>query len=1097
MGEKIVIGPINKGLRNDRLPFIIDNDSFPTLLNAYQWRGRIKRKRGTELLTRLTQTLPEASIGNSGASPWTINTLYSTYTPVITTPADATIELGSVEIIIETTPEIKFIDQGNGILQGFIIGNITGATQANPCEITSVGHGLSTGNQVTISGIVGMTQLNGNTYTITVVDANHFTLNGVDSTGFTAYISGGIWTFTSPSNIGTINYLTGVVVLTHTAGAGVASEAFFNYYPALPVMGLEDFVFSTSTFPLTIAFDTTYAYDILPASPYSSYNVSYYKNPSTGTYTGYTQKTAWTPLTWNGEDYQQFYTVNYQGALWATNGIDVPFTGNTIGMQFKPIVTVDNITGGPPAFADLTITNHGLVVGDFLFINEVATTTGINFQTGYVTNVVNVNKVTVEFPNATIATNGSGGIAQYLTNRSDTTKDCIRWYDGDPTSGTSSNPTFVPGDGWVNFMPPLSQKAFSIGGLPAAIYYLVGARLIVPFKDRLLFLGPVVQTSSGVPIYLQDTIVYSQNGTAFYTCSYTNITATVDNPTLAGITFHPILVPDNQTATSPAYFSDSAGFGGFITAGFDQPIITVSPNEDVLILGFFPTSQARLIYTGNDILPFNIFVTNSEFGSSSTFSSVTLDEGVIARGVRGITITSQTQTQRIDLEIPDQVFEISLLNNGNERFTAQRDFINEWVYFTYPANNNSYIYPNQTLLYNYRDQSWGIFNECYTTYGGFRKLDGLIWATVGNTYPTWSVWNDPWDSGQSTTLQPLVIGGNQQGFVLIRAAGTYEASSLQILSLTNSTITSPNHCLSNGDFIIISGCIGTSSQQLNGKVFQVQQATTNTFVISPNVSSGLTYTGGGVIQRLYVPLIQTKQFPTAWGNARKTRLGQQQYLLTGTSSSQVTLLIFLSQNATTAFNDLNFPKNASIVPQPSENSSLIYSAILYTCPESTNLGLTPANINLQMVTAGSQQQIWHRLNTSLIGDTVQVGIILTDDQMFSYNNNGNAFAITGATNAYPCVLTCDGDFEIGELIQISGVAGMTQLNFNEKAYNYYYVLSSTATTVTIDIDSTSFGTFVLETPNLAEAQPVAPLNQTAEIELHAIILDVSPSMVLA
>ena len=55
MGEKLIVGPVNKGLRNDRTPFVIDNDSFPTLVNAYQWRGRIKRKRGTALLTRLTR----------------------------------------------------------------------------------------------------------------------------------------------------------------------------------------------------------------------------------------------------------------------------------------------------------------------------------------------------------------------------------------------------------------------------------------------------------------------------------------------------------------------------------------------------------------------------------------------------------------------------------------------------------------------------------------------------------------------------------------------------------------------------------------------------------------------------------------------------------------------------------------------------------------------------------------------------------------------------------------------------------------------------------------------------------------------------------
>ena len=77
-------------------------------------------------------------------------------------------------------------------------------------------------------------------------------------------------------------------------------------------------------------------------------------------------------------------------------------------MQFKPITTV---TVTSTTTATLTITAHGLVVGDFVFVNEVVTTTGINFQTGYVITVTDANNVVVKFPNATIATNGTGGIA--------------------------------------------------------------------------------------------------------------------------------------------------------------------------------------------------------------------------------------------------------------------------------------------------------------------------------------------------------------------------------------------------------------------------------------------------------------------------------------------------------------------------------------------------------------------------------------------------------------------------------------------------------------------------------------------------------------
>lgn len=73
---------------------------------------------------------------------------------------------------------------------------ITGATQANPCVITSTGHDLTDGSVVYIASVGGMTQLNGNYYVIRDVTANTFSLENLDgsavnSTGFTAYTSGG------------------------------------------------------------------------------------------------------------------------------------------------------------------------------------------------------------------------------------------------------------------------------------------------------------------------------------------------------------------------------------------------------------------------------------------------------------------------------------------------------------------------------------------------------------------------------------------------------------------------------------------------------------------------------------------------------------------------------------------------------------------------------------------------------------------------------------------------------------------------------------------------------------------------------------------
>jgi len=72
-------------------------------------------------------------------------------------------------------------------------GFITGATKANPCQITSPDHSLITSTLIYIGNVKGMTQLNAAIYSITVVDSNNFTLDNTNSTGFSTYTSGGIW----------------------------------------------------------------------------------------------------------------------------------------------------------------------------------------------------------------------------------------------------------------------------------------------------------------------------------------------------------------------------------------------------------------------------------------------------------------------------------------------------------------------------------------------------------------------------------------------------------------------------------------------------------------------------------------------------------------------------------------------------------------------------------------------------------------------------------------------------------------------------------------------------------------------------------------
>lgn len=70
--------------------------------------------------------------------------------------------------------------------------SVSGATQSNPCVITTtINHNLKTGAQVYLFGIGGMVELEGVEAFVTVLTPTTFSLDGIDSTAYTAYTSGG------------------------------------------------------------------------------------------------------------------------------------------------------------------------------------------------------------------------------------------------------------------------------------------------------------------------------------------------------------------------------------------------------------------------------------------------------------------------------------------------------------------------------------------------------------------------------------------------------------------------------------------------------------------------------------------------------------------------------------------------------------------------------------------------------------------------------------------------------------------------------------------------------------------------------------------
>ncbi len=119
-------------------------------------------------------------------------------------------------------------------------GTIQSTTQTNPCVVNSTAHGLTSGDVVTIAGVSGMTQLNGNTYVVSVIDANSFSIPE-DASLFPNAGVGGTWTASVQIVSFTISgtpFLSREVVIGGISTSGtvirVADDGYGNLYLQTP-----------------------------------------------------------------------------------------------------------------------------------------------------------------------------------------------------------------------------------------------------------------------------------------------------------------------------------------------------------------------------------------------------------------------------------------------------------------------------------------------------------------------------------------------------------------------------------------------------------------------------------------------------------------------------------------------------------------------------------------------------------------------------------------------------------------------------------------------------------------------------------------------
>lgn len=151
---------------------------------------KLRFAQSADIITITSSAYAPRELARTGHAAWTLTSV--TFAPTQAGPtaiAYSSLAAGAVMQRYQVTAVAT--ETGEESLVGtYAAVAITGATQANPGQITAVGHGFATGDEVLIDGVLGMTQLNGVTFTITSTGANTFTI-GVNTSAYTAYVSGG------------------------------------------------------------------------------------------------------------------------------------------------------------------------------------------------------------------------------------------------------------------------------------------------------------------------------------------------------------------------------------------------------------------------------------------------------------------------------------------------------------------------------------------------------------------------------------------------------------------------------------------------------------------------------------------------------------------------------------------------------------------------------------------------------------------------------------------------------------------------------------------------------------------------------------------
>lgn len=545
-----------------------------------------------------------------------------------------------------------------------------------------------------------------------------------------------------------------------------------------------------------------------------------------------------------------------------------------------------------------------------------------------------------------------------------------------PTPAVTDDPIwFYNGTVWgsyVSFTPTPAAGTFNYTTLRPDGSYLLTARIILPFKDRLIALNTIERNgTSGENDQFVNRCRFSINGSPFAT-NTTVVGADFANASYAWLEPNKVL---NVTVGAANATAKGSG-AGFIDAATDEEIISAEYIKDRLIV-YFERSTWELVYTGNQVQPFVWQKINTELGADATFSIVPFDKAVLGIGNVGVHACNGSNVERIDSKIPDQVFQINKKNEGVKRVAGVRDYFSEMVYWTFPTGNAS-KYPNRILVFNYQNGAWAFNDDCITTWGYFEQQDDITWSS---TTLTWEEFDATWTSGVVEANFRQVIAGNQQGYVFIVDSGTGSVNrNAAVMSVTNMTSVSTlitlviiDHTLVAGEYISIENLQNVTLDKVIYKVNSIVDSNTITVI---GILTG-TYNGGAVVARVSNIGILSKQWNPYISQGRNFYLARIDFCVDRTQNGEVTVDYFPSgsqQSMLTMGNGGTFGTQTNMG-----------NGVLETRP------YDPIIYPFESV----QDRLWHPVYFQTDGQTIQIFIYMSEDQITTPSIAWSDFELEG------------------------------------------------------------------------------------------------------